>query len=205
MPKTPRKPRAHTRYTTRHIGRPGRRNISRNRFPARLHSPTCYMPVSSGVGYAPEVVMSDVTDFELLNDLQKRFMPDELFSFQKLSSLRFANCCVVCDVSQPYTDCGHTSCVACLNHLRRGDIQANVVYYHACPICRTIKSILVKSDTFQCVVDALREVLVLPTPCPEDMEWSINDPSATRREELGLLTTHLEDMEWSIDGATRPN
>ncbi|KAJ3889195.1 hypothetical protein GG344DRAFT_79041 [Lentinula edodes] len=165
MPKTPRKPRPHTRYTARHIGRPARSNISRKRFSACLHSATC-MTLSSGVGYAPEVVMSDSTDLK------------------------------------SYTDCGPIICIACSNDLRRGGIEeANVVliYHHACSTHRAMKLVLVKSDSLLCTSDELCEVLVLPTLCPEDMEWSIEKAGATTQHEvLGLSNAHPEDMEWSI-------
>lgn len=103
MPKTPRKPRAHTGYTARHIGRPAKRK-SKSRFLDRFHSPTCEA-LCSNVGYAPEVVMSDITDLELLSvSWQKCSVQDVLVAFRKLVDSSFVNECVVCDMlfSRPY-------------------------------------------------------------------------------------------------------
>ncbi|KAH7875040.1 hypothetical protein F5879DRAFT_987219 [Lentinula edodes] len=178
MPKTPRKPRAHTGYAARHIGRPVKRK-SRNRFPDRFHSATCEA-LCSNVGYAPEVVMSDITDLELLNSWQKCSVQDVLVEFRKIVDSSFVNDCVVCDMlfSRPFKACGHILCGACLNRLPREGVEVNIgsIHHHTCPICRgTVRSMPLKSDALQRTVG---ELFGLSTPRPEDME--IDDLGATR-------------------------
>ncbi|KAH7873689.1 uncharacterized protein C8R40DRAFT_1172486 [Lentinula edodes] len=167
MPKTPRKPRLHTRYTARHIGRPARGNISRRRFPACLHSATC-MTLSSGAGYALEVVMSDITDLKPYTDCGP-ILCIACSSDLRRGGIEEANIVLI------YLD-------ACSTRRAMKLVLVKSDMY----------SLLCTSDE---LCDVLALPTLCPEDMEWSIE---KVGATTRHEALGLSNAHPEDMEWSI-------